>query len=199
MLANLPPKNLRWALAYNWFKNKVKLLHYLALTTAIIFINSGFSHYSNKLNSLANKEVLPLDLRRGYDLEEVMAFFEAIGPEGRQIYWMLELLLDGVYPLVYTFFFILVLVGLLEKGVSANMVGNLYKFCFFPVLIFLADLIENTCILAMLKLYPDLPPWLVQLGSLVTQAKWLMLVFLLTVIIVGIIAVFTRGIRTKGE
>lgn len=180
---------LRRALLYNFLKKRATRLFIIPLLLLIVLINGGFMYFGQYLNTQANTEVQALDLRNGYSYEEAMGFFELIGEEGRRNYFMVELLLDTVYPLIYSLFFCLLLIALLRAR-AIRFEGQLYIFCFLPFLIALVDYIENTAILFSLASYPDSSASLLFLASLATQIKWLLLTLVLAALLVGIFAYF---------
>lgn len=180
---------LRRALLYNVLKKRATKGYILSLLAIMIVIGGGFSYFGQYLNTQANTQVEPLDLRLGYSYEEAMGFFELIGEEGRRNYFMVELLLDSVYPLVYSLFLCLLLIALLQAR-ALRFEGQLYMFCFLPFLIALVDYIENTAILFSIASYPDSSASLLFLASLATQIKWLLLTLVLAALLVGLFAYF---------
>jgi|GEM_PF-2463047 len=92
-----------------------------------------------------------LDLRIRYTGADAWQYFTQLGPDGRNAY-ALTLLVDFLYPLAYTATFILLILFLSkfafksDKAAKASLV--------LPVLLFLADNLENIAELLMLHDYP---------------------------------------------
>jgi len=112
----------------------------------------------------------PLDLKFSYSPETAYEIIEAYGEEGRVSYARGAMTVDVAYPIVYTLMFMVWITLALR---SANM--NLTRRCFLsmlPLSVFVLDLIENTGIVAMLKLYPEKHETLAMATSFATSAKW---------------------------
>jgi hypothetical protein len=181
----------RSTLLYQALSPKAKGKYLFALFIGMMLINAYFSWFSGLLSQgqtqLPNgSPILPLDLRSGYTHEEVQVFLGFIGERGRAWYLFTCLVIDMIYPLIYSLFGILLWMFLLQRAFP-TWVGTLYKWVFFPTLVGLADVGENLCTALSIWNYPSDNSLLSQVGSLFTQVKWLLLVFFLAVSMVGIV------------
>lgn len=121
-------------------------------------------------NSAFDMDTGPLDLKFSYSPETAYEMIEAYGEEGRASYARAAMTVDVAYPIVYTLMFMVWLTLALR---SANVSSS--RRCFIsmlPLSVFVLDLIENTGIVTMLKLYPEKYETLAMATSFATSAKW---------------------------
>ncbi|SDQ73006.1 hypothetical protein [Pseudovibrio sp. Tun.PSC04-5.I4] len=141
---------------------------------AFVFGVAGITIYLFMvLGTLANLEALsglkPFDMRpAGYGPEDAHALLASLGEAGRKYYLERQLLLDALYPallaLTLSNFFYLTGNGLnVGKLVRAGVI--------ISWLAASLDYVENACIAAMLKLWPEIPNALVNVASLATISK----------------------------
>lgn len=129
----------------------------------------AFPHYGDQINEIAGEEVKILDLRNGYEYEEVKEDFGKMKEEGREINRFMTGKLDMVYPFSYGLFYLLVLVFLTRTLFGED--SKLIYLSFLPVLLMGIDYIENVNTLKLLNTFPDFTPEQVDFGSQVTQIK----------------------------
>lgn len=117
----------------------------------------------------------PFDLRwSGYTFEDARAFLAAIGEPGRAYYLNPELILDGIFPPLYSLsfalaFWWLTMPGRLRQGaIFLSLRWALVALSFTTAIL---DGVENFCIARMIWTWPDLSAGLVHVGSLATQSK----------------------------
>jgi len=117
----------------------------------------------------------PFDLRwSGYSYEDARAFLAAIGEPGRAYYLNPELILDCIFPPLYSVFFALAfwwltMPGRLRQGaVPLPLRWALVALSFITAIL---DGIENFSIAGMIWTWPNLSAGLVHVGSLATQSK----------------------------
>ena len=135
----------------------------------------------------SGKEVGPLDLLSGFDADLVSELLGAYGATGRAWYLFTTLVVDMIYPLAYTAFFVLSAIYLLEKAYP-RLVGSLYKLCFLPLAVLVLDWAENLCFAWFTWRYPVMDAGLVPWASFLNQAKWLALLPILMGLALGLIA-----------
>lgn len=123
----------------------------------------------------------------GMSFETAEKYLELIGEEGRKIYLNVQLPLDFVYPLVYTFFFISMFV-LLSKSAKVKI--------FFPIFLFLADYLENILTVVMLK-SESLSPRLAFFASCATSAKSVLMYITIIILAVDIVLYIVRKRKTS--
>ena len=152
-------------------------------------------NYQQQMNQIAGEEVQILDLQRGYTLVQVNEFFTKLKPEGRAIYRHVTSFVDMIYPFVYGILLILVLAFFLK-----NLFGNGSKWLFLawtPILIMIFDFLENTNTLALLDAFPNLSNEMVERGSNFTSWKWIWVMFVFGLIILGGIGYLWKSILNK--
>lgn len=141
------------------------------------------------MNAAAGKSVGPIDLLVGYDPAKISQLVDAYGPEGRSIYAQGELTADLVYPLVYTALFCIIL-SLLFRNRSYRPFQNANL---LPFGIWLFDLLENMCIVSLLKSYPDSSAFVTSLCSILTNLKWAMTALVTIVALYGLVRLVING------
>lgn len=143
------------------------------------------------MNALAGQPVGPIDLLFGYQPEKIRQMVAAYGPEGRAIYALGEMTADLAYPLIYTFLFCLIL-SLLFRSLKTTRFRWIN--C-LPISILFFDLLENACIVYLLKTYPDSALSAAPLCSVFTNLKWAASIVVLLLILMGLIRLATNRIR----
>ena len=135
------------------------------------------------MNVLAGQALGPIDLLFGYDPAKIQQMVAAYGAEGRAIYAQGELTADLAYPLIYTFLFCLILSLLFRSRPYAPFqLVNI-----MPVGILLFDLLENCCIVYLLKTYPTASDTVASLCSIFTNLKWAVSLLVVGLIVYGLV------------
>ena len=83
----------------NW-KTLIGLI-LLYLVFAMVLLRNA----EEKINTLAGKEIGPIDVRFGYNPKRTLQMVEEYGEAGRAYYKQVEMSLDILYPIVYAFLF----------------------------------------------------------------------------------------------
>lgn len=112
----------------------------------------------------------PIDLQFFYTPEKVYSMVSAYGEAGRTFYRTFELTGDIIYPIIYTLFFSLLLSWLCQRGFAGDSRWQRLSVVPFGALFF--DLLENSCIVTMLSLYPATPAPVAWLAAGFTLLKW---------------------------
>lgn len=176
----------RLSLLYRWFAARAgrkAVLFTLLLTTCM-----------NVLLYFIMQEILPADgsvdtipdLEFGYTAEQIYTWLAAYGERGRSFYLLTALCVDMVYPLIYTLAFVFAFVTILENSFP-RQVNSLHKYTFLPFLVLILDVLENSCSAILVLNYPVQLPTLVAFASVLTQAKWLFILLLMTILCMGIV------------
>jgi hypothetical protein len=126
-----------------------------------------------KIQEISGKPVKILDLQFSYTPDDARAFIGEYNEVGRNFTAHFELIADGLYPLIYTFLF-LIMMGWLFKSLFVYGVHVRYIHL-LPFLVMLADYGENACIITMLKSFPNFSDNVAWLSSLFTSLKWSLL------------------------
>ena len=185
-------------LLYRWLAMRVNRRWYLMLGLVLVLCNLSFAVLFEPALTGAQGQAHILDMELGFVSKDVYTWLTNFGETGRgRIFWV-TLLLDSVYPIVYTLLLVLILVGLLEYSYP-RLVNSLYKLTLFPLLTMFADWCENTCSLVLIQSYPMQLPTVVLLGSIFNQIKWVSIVFSLGGVFIGLVAYYANHREAKRE
>ena len=105
-----------------------------------------------------------------YTPDQLMAWADAYGAEGRSAYVTARLTFDVVWPLVYTAMLVLVLGWLLGRATFPGSTARLALL--LPLAAFLFDYAENFCAAVVMARYPEATPVLAWLAPIFTAGKW---------------------------
>ena len=119
-----------------------------------------------------------LDLKFSYNEEVLLKSFNAIGDEGRRVYYFSALILDTVYPLLYVSLFLGAYVKLFKN--------NSYTYI-FPIAAAIFDIMENIQISFHLSNFPSISVQNIFYTSTSTSLKWLAIGISTVILIYGII------------
>lgn len=158
----------------------------------LVFTFYFFLNIQHQINIAAGEELIVLDLRFSYTLNDVNTLFEAMGAEGRKLYQTMVGQIDMIYPLVYGSMLMLLSAFFLKK---INLFRHPFlPFLFFPAVLIFLDYLENFNTLRLLKAYPNLTAEAINWGSFLTSLKHIAsitcLSFLLVLIVFYLISLF---------
>ena len=119
-----------------------------------------------------------LDLELFYGKEDVVKNLDAIGPDGQNIYILSSLILDTLYPILYTSLFI---------GAYVKLYKSSQLILFLPLTAFSFDILENLQITRLILNFPNINETHVYFSSMTTSFKWIAIVITISVLIYGII------------
>lgn len=144
----------------------------LALFGVIVLINAiVFPTASRRMGSGGTAAFRPLDLRLSYSEEDAYGVISSLTTDTRRLYAIVELSIDVVYPVLYAFFFFLLLRWLIAKSEAPPR--WLERAALVPFAAMLFDWLENVGIVAMIARFPDRPGAIAPLSSAMTTLKWL--------------------------
>ncbi len=129
--------------------------------------------------------VQPLDLMLFATPERIFGMVNEYGEYGRPFYRGVELTVDIVYPIVYLFFFGLLISWLFQRGFASN--SPMRRFNIMPLGAWFFDLLENIVIVILLSVFPSQPTVLAWILSLLSAIKWLFAGISMLLILVGLI------------
>jgi hypothetical protein len=140
------------------------LLANLACMATFVWLDSG-------LQAVSPGAVTP-DVLGFVDALVFMQTIEHLGDEGRQIYLTFNLI-DMVYPLAYSTFFLL----LLGWGFRARLAaGGFWPWLLvLPLLTIVGDYTENICVRMLVSDWPNGPRWAVTVALAGHWVKWALL------------------------
>ena len=118
-----------------------------------------------------------IDLYFSYSSAEVFKSFNQMGENGRNFYFYSTLILDSIYPILYTS---------LILGAYANLFKNQSHILIIPVLAFILDILENINISYMNLNYLMLNETQVMVASNITSLKWIAIFIMVFLLIYGL-------------
>ena len=137
----------------------------------------------------------PLDLMFFSTPEKTFAMIERYGAYTRVFYRNVELTLDILYPIVYTFAFGLLISWLFQRGFKPD--HKIQKWNVAPVFAWLFDLLENVGIVTMLSVWPSQPTAVAWLTMIFTTVKWFFAFLSFGLILLGLIRAAMNGFKKQ--
>jgi hypothetical protein len=150
-----------------WLQKHSTTRNIIYLVLAFILFNPAFQYAFKSL------EADILDIQLFYTAEKAYSLIEAYGEQGRITYIKGTLILDYIYPWIYSLMLSLIIFRLSGKAVASAI----------PFLILILDYLENTFIISLLWFYPREFHALATIAGIITLAKWLLAATSLTIII----------------
>jgi len=143
----------------------------------------------------ANASVTPLDLMFFYTPDKAFAMIEKYGEAGRALYMKIELTADILYPIVYTFFYGLLLSWLMQRAYKPE--SKMQKLNAMPAGAWLFDLLENAGIVSMLSMYPSQPSILAWLTMIAGTLKWAFAIGSMGLSLFGLVKAALNGFKKQ--
>jgi hypothetical protein len=135
--------------------------------------------------------VLPLDLMLFASPEKIFSMIARYGTYNLVFYRNVELTVDIIYPIVYLFFFGLLISWLFQRGFSST--SPMRKYNIMPRGAWFFDLLENIVIVTLLSLFPQQPTALAWLLVFLGTVKWMFAGASILLILIG----FIMALRNK--
>ena len=129
--------------------------------------------------------IQPLDLMLFATPEKIFGMINEYGEYGRPFYRGVELTVDIVYPIVYLFFFGLLISWLFQRGFASN--SPMRKFNIMPLGAWFFDLLENIVIVILLSVFPSQPTALAWILILLSTVKWFFAGASMLLILIGLV------------
>lgn len=139
--------------------------------------------------------IQPLDLMFFATPEKLFAMIERYGDANRMFYRNVELTVDIIYPIVYLFFFGLLISWLFQRGFAST--SPMRRYNVMPLGAWFFDLLENICIVVLLSIYPSQPAVLGWLLFLFSSVKWLFAGASILLILVGLVMAIRNGFKKQ--
>lgn len=139
--------------------------------------------------------VQPLDLMLFATPEKTFAMLERYGEYGRIFYRNVEITVDIVYPIVYLFFFGLLISWLFQRGFAPQ--SKMMRLNVMPLGAWFFDLLENINIVTMLSMYPEKPTALAWLLMALTTVKWAFAGASVLLMLIGLVMAIKNGFRKQ--
>lgn len=145
------------------------------------------------INQFAGKTIGPIDLTFGFDPARTLQMVADYGPAARAYYTRIELTVDVVYPLVYSFLFAVILTLLFRN----RLYKPFARVTLLPFVSGLFDLLENVAIVGLLTGYPAQSPALAVWCEVAKLGKWLSFGLIIGLILYGLIRLPMSKIQTS--
>ncbi len=155
-----------------------------ALCVYMVFGGYIMPHGLATLQQMNGKKTEVLDLQFSYTPEKAHAILSEYTDQSRDYAARFELIADGLYPISYTFLF-LIMMAWLFRSLSAYGVNARYLHM-LPFVVMTADYSENTGIITMLSSYPNFSDTVVRISSVFTSIKWTLLAVEGIIILTGL-------------
>ncbi|XMO85972.1 hypothetical protein AAFN75_14375 [Algibacter sp. AS12] len=131
----------------------------------------------------------------GYDLNYVSELFNSLGEIGRETYLTNQIPVDMIYPLLFALTYSLLLAYFLKK---LNKLNSPFTYlCFIPIFAGIADYLENSGIITMLKSYPDLTEISVKTTSIFSLIKSISTTAFFIILIIVLMKLALKTINKK--
>ena len=140
-------------------------------------------------------DIQPLDLMLFATPEKIFGMIERYGEYGRPFYRNVELTVDIIYPIVYLFFFGLLISWLFQRGFAPD--SPMRKFNVTPLGAWFFDLLENIAIVILLSVFPSQPIVLAWILVLLSTIKWFFAGGSMLLILVGLIMAIKNGFKRQ--
>jgi hypothetical protein len=132
-----------------------------------------------------------LDLMLFATPAKIFAMIDRYGEYNRQFYRTVELTVDIIYPIIYLFFFGLLISWLFQRGFASK--SPMRKFNITPLGAWFFDLLENIVIVILLSVFPSQLTALAWILTLVSTIKWVFVGATILLMLVG----FVMAIKNK--
>ena len=151
----------------NFFRKQATLRNIFLLGVLTILFNIAMGYAFGSIEG----EIL--DVQLFYSSEQAYQHISAYNEGERALYIKTTLLLDYLYPWIYSLF-----LGLILFRISGK-----HKLSILPFFILLLDYAENTAIIILLSRYPLRLELLASAAGMLTLGKWLMVLFCIVLIL----------------
>jgi hypothetical protein len=141
-------------------------------------------------------DIQPLDLMLFATPEKIFGMIERYGEYGRPFYRNVELTVDIIYPIVYLFFFGLLISWLFQRGFAPD--SPMRKFNVTPLGAWFFDLLENIVIVILLSVFPSQPTALAWILTLISTVKWFFAGASMLLLLVGLVMAIKNGFKKQG-
>ncbi len=132
-----------------------------------------------------NQDITILDSQFSYTSKEAYNILAKYNSEELKQYFIVELTVDLIYPIIYTMFFSFLIFKLSKKSYLSLL----------PLLILLSDYFENIGIAIIIDYYPQKMPSFVTLISSFTTLKWTLVAISILIIFALLIQKLLKRIR----
>lgn len=139
--------------------------------------------------------IQPLDLMIFATPGKLFGMLETMGEYTRNFYRSVELTVDIVYPLVYLFFFGLLISWLFQRGYPSS--SPMRKYNIVPLGAWFFDLLENITIIVLISIFPSQPAIFGWLLFVLINVKWLFAGASILLILIGLVMAIRNGFKKQ--
>jgi len=169
---------------------KVMIIAIVIFILFMIFVMPVASRYADTISGTATSP----DTSIIYTADDIYEMADLYGQEGRDSYIFMRFTFDLVWPCVYLFFMAAIMANLL-KGYKEGSWQR--KLIWLPFLGVMFDFLENIFAVIVFARFPNKTPIIAELTPIWTLAKWTLLGASFLVIVVLIVWLFIRWIKSK--
>lgn len=163
------------------FRTRVIFTFGLIFILTILFVLPG---QSSRIDEQTGDNSTP-DLSFYYTVDELYGWAESYGEHGRESYIRTRFTFDLIWPLIYSFFLISSIGGLLSRSkVKESIFG---KLVLLPILSLGFDYLENISTSLVMWRYPLRTPLVDFAATVFTPLKWIVLGICFVVLFYGLI------------
>lgn len=173
----------------------LRLVEYCSETWRIVLLGVAFLAFQILILPSLQADIMAvsqgtgvLDLLAWYTPDEALQRLNIYGPEGRSIYLRAEWTADFLFPPTY---------GLLFGAFLFRLDGGTWSL--LAIFSWLIDWMENIFITLLLTLYPTFYAGIAQVATLLTCAKWLMILSTIMMLVVRLGALAVRKFGRAGS
>ncbi|NOQ73903.1 MAG: hypothetical protein GQ574_17985 [Crocinitomix sp.] len=156
-------------------KTMFLFLGFYMLFNAVILPNS-----ESEINRLAHKEIGVVDLTFGYNPDRTVQMINGYGPESAAYYINSEMFTDAIYPVIYAFFYGIILSLLYKKK-------ELLWIRMLPFIAMIFDFLENISIIYLLENTPIIISKTVHLCEIFKLLKWSIFGLIIILILIALL------------
>ena len=186
MLQNLSERFYRW--------NKGWLIFILFLLDA--FFGGFLLPLIQGMMQGGKGGITPLDLMFLAPPDKIFGMINEYGESGRALYRTVELTVDIVYPIVYLFFFGLLISWLFQRGFAPG--SSMRKLNIMPLGAWFFDLLENMVIVTLLSMFPSQPMALGWVLTVFSTIKWFFAGASMLLILIGLLMAAKNRFKIQG-
>ena len=161
------------------------------LTTSVIFplVSSLIEDPAGELESI--------DTKLYYSPAEFYEIIEPYGDQGRRVYALSHLTADVLFPLVYAFFFGLLIAYIFPRAFSVD--SWVQRLNLAPFLLLIFDLIENISVVILLLVYPTQLQGVARFAGMITSLKWVIAGITVALPVIGAIVWLYNSQRGRSQ
>jgi hypothetical protein len=167
----------------------------LIIVFFILFMGSMrlMRFYANSVKNYGNEKIL--DLRFGYSTIDVNKFIALLTDNGRHIYLNRFYVIDSIYPVIYSIFYILVLSFLIGLCFPKNY--KILCLLLLPIIGAICDYIENYFIKSFLKDIIIANDINIKISNIFTMIKFISIyvTFILFLVVVLLIKIIRNNVE----